>query len=209
MKDKILNTILTILSLIAVILLFVFKDNILHVLYVICTLLFIFGLIFAIKKNKYGLVAIAIGITLSVSLFLYQSNYLDKTHSITFFTALLIGTITLVSDIFLIVEDMQVAKKYKVLVEATCIDLEKDPNSKSDVYLPIYGYEYKKKVYEVEFVGYLEKDFPEIGSTRNIRINPEKPTEAYFMPHMQTVLKNIFLSIFLVVVSILVIISAF
>ena len=177
MKDKILNTILTILSLIAVILLFVFKDNILHVLYVICTLLFIFGLIFAIKKNKYGLVAIAIGITLSVSLFLYQSNYLDKTHSITFFTALLIGTITLVSDIFLIVEDMQVAKKYKVLVEATCID--------------------------------LEKDFPEIGSTRNIRINPENPTEAYFMPHMQTVLKNIFLSIFLVVVSILVIISAF
>ena len=71
------------------------------------------------------------------------------------------------------VTDREFKKKHSLKVEATVIDLVKNPNTNREFYQPIYEYEVNDVVMEVGALGYYEKRIPKLGDKLIIFVNPE------------------------------------
>ena len=71
---------------------------------------------------------------------LYTNKILDKVDSTTFFVACSMAVVCLVTYVFMFINEKAISKKYSLEVEATVVDLDKNPNTKKDYYSPIYVY---------------------------------------------------------------------
>ena len=103
----------------------------------------------------------------------------------------------------------KILETHTLVVEAQVVDLEKNPNLKKEAYLPIYAYSVKDENYEVPYVRYFTKNVPDIGSIKEIKLNPLDHMDVYFEQELKDKIFNITCMFFLIIVSLIVIIGLF
>ena len=209
MKNKIVDTIRFIVGAVTVILVFIFKDSLSTAGLIGSVGLLIYGVTSLLMKDRLGYVYSGLGISLFSSILIYKFKLLPQFESITFFMCLSLSLIIVISLMFDEVTDREFKKKHSLKVEATVIDLVKNPNTNREFYQPIYEYEVNDVVMEVGAPGYYEKRIPKLGDKLIIFVNPEDPLDVYFEKAKRDKIYSIAVGTFLLVASIAIIISLF
>lgn len=209
MKNKVLDNISFAIGAISIVLFFIFVNNIKlaciiggigSTLYGICSLL---------KKERMGYIFISIGVSVALGVGLHTLDILDQTKMITFILCLSLALLMVVSVVFNIINALDIKKRYSLVVEAKVIDLVKNPNVKGEYYQPIYQYDLDNISYCVEFPGYKKWFVPKIGDALKIFIEPGDHANTYFDKTLIEKISNYSISIFLAVVSLIIVVTLF
>lgn len=180
MKNKILDNISFGVIALTFILIAVFKENGKLMIYIAGGGLIIYGFLSCLLKNRYGAMMLGGGASIITTMIIYNNEILDKVDSITFFISLTLILISIISYIFMIINEKVIKEKYNMEVEAEVIDLEKNSNTKKEYYRPIYVYHLDNGEYKVALPYYLDKNFPKIGDKVKIKVDPNDHADAYF-----------------------------
>lgn len=209
MKNKIVDTIRFIVGVVTVILVFVFKENFSTVGLIGGIGVLLYGICSLLIGERLGYVFSGLGVALFTSILIYKFEVLPQFESITFFMCLSLSLIIVISLIFDEVTDREAKNQHSLEVEATVVDLVKNPNINKEIYQPIYEYEVKDVVMEVGAPGYYEKKIPKLGDKLIIFVNPEDPLDVYFEKTKSDKLYSIAVGTFLLIASIVIIITLF
>lgn len=180
MKNKLLENISFIIIAVTLVLISVFNENGKAMIYIASAGLISYGTISCILKNRYGAMILGGGISLLVTMTLFNSKILDKIDSLTFFICLSLTIISFISYVFMVLNEKNIKSKYNMEVDAEVIDLEKSPNTKKDYYRPIYAYYMDKGEYKVALPYYLSKKFPKIGDKIKLKVDSNDHADVFF-----------------------------
>lgn len=207
--EKVLNPILYILGIILTVLILIFKDNLFVVLCILTAYMIVFGIIWILLKQKIGSISLSVGISVLVAIILNKNKFLVVSDSITF--AICLSLILVLGLTFLInyFTRKNILRTHTIVLEAEVIDLVANPNSKKEMYLPIYSYKIGRDIYEVEYFRFYEKNIPTIGSKKTLRVNPHNHVDVFFDQETQNKVFNICCYICLIVVCLYIIIGLF
>lgn len=208
-KTSIIDTCIYIVAVVMVILIAIFQNQLGVVFIVLSSGAFILGILALIKKQKYGFLACGCGIGGLLTYLVYNLKLLDFAESVTFMICISIVIVLFLTFIFSILNRRKVLREYNIEVEAEVIDLIRNVNTKKEYYKPVYKYEIKDMVYEVEAVGYINKFIPSIGDKKKILIKENDYGEVYFLPSKMQDIKDFCSILFLSLASILIIIYLF
>lgn len=209
MKNKIIDSIRFTIGVVTLILVFIFKSNLSTVGLVAGIGVALCGFCSLLMGERLGYVFSGLGSSLFISMIIYKMKLLPQFESITFFMCLSLSLIVIISIIFDEVTDKDMKKKHSLEVESTVIDLVKNPNTNKDFYQPIYEYVIDDVVMEVGAPGYYEKRIPKLGDKLKIYVNPEDHLDVYFEKGKKDKIYNIAVGLFLLIASIVIIISLF
>lgn len=209
MKNKIIDSIRFTIGVVTLILVFIFKSNLSTVGLVAGVGVALYGVCSLLMGERLGYVFSGLGSSLFISMIIYKMKLLPQFESITFFMCLSLSLIVIISIIFDEVTDKDMKKKHSLEVESTVIDLVKNPNTNKDFYQPIYEYVIDDVVMEVGAPGYYEKRIPKLGDKLKIYVNPEDHLDVYFEKGKRDKIYNIAVGLFLLIASIVIIISLF
>ena len=209
MKNKIIDSIRFTIGVVTLILVFIFKSNLSTVGLVAGVGVALYGVCSLLMGERLGYVFSGIGSSLFISIVIYKMKILPQFESITFFMCLSLSLIVIISIIFDEITDKEMKKKHSLEVESTVIDLVKNPNTNKEFYQPIYEYVIDDVVMEVGAPGYYEKRIPKLGDKLIIYVNPEDHLDVYFEKGKRDKIYNIAVGLFLLIASIVIIISLF
>lgn len=209
MKNKILDTIKFIIGVVTIILVLVFQTNMMLAAFIGSIGLSLYGILSCILGNKYGYLFTSLGISLCVALGIYKIGLLPKFESITFFMCMSLSLFIVIAFVFEIINEKQMLLVHDMEVEGFVVDLVLNPNTKKEYYQPIYQYEVDGETYVVGTPGYIEKDIPRIGDLIKLHVNSKDVTDVYFSKTLKEKIHMASLGIFLIVVSIIIIITLF
>lgn len=209
MKNKIIDSIRFTIGVVTLILVFIFKSNLSTVGLVAGVGVALYGVCSLLMGERLGYVFSGLGTSLFISIVIYKMKILPQFESITFFMCLSLSLIVIISIIFDEITDKEMKKKHSLEVESTVIDLVKNPNTNKEFYQPIYEYVIDDVVMEVGAPGYYEKRIPKLGDKLIIYVNPEDHLDVYFEKGKRDKIYNIAVGLFLLIASIVIIISLF
>lgn len=209
MKNKIIDSIRFVIGVITLLLVFFFKDNLSTVGLVAGVGVALCGFCSLLLGERLGYVFSGLGSSLFISMIIYKMKLLPQFESITFFMCLSLSLIVVISIIFDEVTDKDMKKKHSLEVEATVIDLIKNPNTNKEFYQPLYEYEVDGVVMEVGSPVYYEKRIPKLGDRLRIYVNPDNHLDVYFESGKIDKIYSIAVGLFLLIASIVIIISLF
>ncbi|MBE6146547.1 MAG: hypothetical protein E7171_08035 [Firmicutes bacterium] len=209
MKNKIIDSIRFTIGVVTLILVFIFKSNLSTVGLVAGVGVALYGVCSLLMGERLGYVFSGLGSSLFISIIIYKMKILPQFESITFFMCLSLSLIVIISIIFDEITDKEMKKKHSLEVESTVIDLVKNPNTNKEFYQPIYEYVIDDVVMEVGAPGYYEKRIPKLGDKLIIYVNPEDHLDVYFEKGKRDKIYNIAVGLFLLIASIVIIISLF
>ncbi|MBR6821023.1 MAG: hypothetical protein IKM55_02230 [Bacilli bacterium] len=209
MKNKIIDSIRFTIGVVTLILVFIFKSNLSTVGLVAGVGVALYGVCSLLMGERLGYVFSGLGSSLFISIVIYKMKILPQFESITFFMCLSLSLIVIISIIFDEITDKEMKKKHSLEVESTVIDLVKNPNTNKEFYQPIYEYVIDDVVMEVGAPGYYEKRIPKLGDKLIIYVNPEDHLDVYFEKGKRDKIYNIAVGLFLLIASIVIIISLF
>lgn len=209
MKNKIIDSIRFTIGVVTLILVFIFKSNLGTVGLVAGVGVALYGVCSLLMGERLGYVFSGLGSSLFISIIIYKMKILPQFESITFFMCLSLSLIVIISIIFDEITDKEMKKKHSLEVESTVIDLVKNPNTNKEFYQPIYEYVIDDVVMEVGAPGYYEKRIPKLGDKLIIYVNPEDHLDVYFEKGKRDKIYNIAVGLFLLIASIVIIISLF
>ena len=209
MNNKIVDTIRFTIGALTVVLIFVFKNSLSTVGLIAGIGAALYGVCSILMKEKLGYVFSGIGSSLFISVIIYKMKVLPQFESITFFMCLSLALIIIISLIFDELTNRSLKKIHSLEVEATVIDLVKNPNTNKEFYQPIYEYEVDGVLMNVGAPGYYEKRIPKLGDTLKIFVNPDDALDVYFEERKSDKLYHIGVGLFLLVASIIIIITLF
>lgn len=209
MKNKILENISFVIIVITLLLIVVFQNNGTAMLFIGAGGLLLYGVVACLQLNKYGTISLGCGGSLLITMILYTMEVLDKADSITFMVTSSMMLISLISLIFMVINDKKVFKRYTLIVEGEVIDLERNPNTKKDYYKPVYSYNVDNVEYEVALPYYLNKNIPDIGDTIKLYVDPKEHSEVYFDKSLINKIKLWGSGIVLFIISLIIIITLF
>ena len=209
MKNKIIDPIRFTIGVVTLILVFIFKSNLSTVGLVAGVGVALYGVCSLLMGERLGYVFSGLGSSLFISIIIYKMKILPQFESITFFMCLSLSLIVIISIIFDEITDKEMKKKHSLEVESTVIDLVKNPNTNKEFYQPIYEYVIDDVVMEVGAPGYYEKRIPKLGDKLIIYVNPEDHLDVYFEKGKRDKIYNIAVGLFLLIASIVIIISLF
>ena len=209
MKNKIIDSIRFTIGVVTLILVFIFKSNLSTVGLVAGVGVALYGVCSLLMGERLGYVFSGLGSSLFISIIIYKMKILPQFESITFFMCLSKSLIVIISIIFDEITDKEMNKKHSLEVESTVIDLVKNPNTNKEFYQPIYEYVIDDVVMEVGAPGYYEKRIPKLGDKLIIYVNPEDHLDVYFEKGKRDKIYNIAVGLFLLIASIVIIISLF
>ena len=209
MKNKIIDSIRFTIGVVTLILVFIFKSNLSTVGLVAGVGVALYGVCSLLMGERLGYVFSGLGSSLFISIVIYKMKILPQFESITFFMCLSLSLIFIISIIFDEITDKEMKKKHSLEVESTVIDLVKNPNTNKEFYQPIYEYVIDDVVMEVGAPGYYEKRIPKLGDKLIIYVNPEDHLDVYFEKGKRDKIYNIAVGLFLLIASIVIIISLF
>lgn len=209
MKNKLLENISFVIIAVTLVLIAIFNKNSIMMLYIAGVGCLLYGLLASLLKNRYGAMIMGGGISLLITMFIYTNKILDKVDSLTFFVSLTLTLISIISYVFMIMNEKIIKNKYNMEVEAKVIDLEKNPNTKKEYYRPIYAYNLDNGEYKVALPYYLNKNFPKVGDVIKLKIDSKDHADVYFE---KTLLNKIYYwstGAILIIASVGIIISLF
>lgn len=209
MKNKIIDSIRFTIGVVTLILVFIFKSNLSTVGLVAGIGVALCGFCSLLMGERLGYVFSGLGSSLFISMIIYKMKLLPQFESVTFFMCLSLSLIVIISIIFDEITDKDMKKKHSLEVESTVIDLVKNPNTNKEFYQPIYEYVIDDVVMEVGAPGYYEKRIPKLGDKLKIYVNPENHLDVYFESGKKDRIYNIAVGLFLLIASIVIIISLF
>ena len=209
MKNKIIDSIRFTIGVVTLILVFIFKSNLSTVGLVAGIGVALCGFCSLLMGERLVYVFSGLGSSLFISMIIYKMKLLPQFESITFFMCLSLSLIVFIYFIFDKITDKDMKKKHSLEVESTVIDLVKNPNTNKEFYQPIYEYEIDDVVMEVGAPGYYEKRIPKLGDKLKIYVNPENHLDEYFESGKRDRIYNIAVGLFLLIASIVIIISLF
>ena len=207
--EKIINIIMYIVGVVAAILILIFRNNLFLITAIGSVVLLVLGICFILLKKTYGYLCVGIGFSTIIAVILYKSKVLVLADSITFTFCLSIVITMLTAFILECYRRKKILETHTLVVEAQVVDLEKNPNLKKEAYLPIYAYSVKDENYDVPYVRYFTKNVPDIGSIKEIKLNPLDHMDVYFEQELKDKIFNITCMFFLIIVSLIVIIGLF
>lgn len=209
MKNKTVDTIRFIVGVVTVILVFIFKSSLSTAGLIGGVGLLLYGICSLLLGERLGYVFSGLGVSLFTSVLIYKFGLLPQFESITFFMCLSLSLIIVISLIFDEVTEREFKKKYSLEIESTVIDLVKNPNTNKEFYQPVYEYVVNDVVMEVGSPVYYEKRIPKLGDKLIIFVNPEDPLDVYFEKSKSDKLYSIAVGMFLLIASIVIIITLF
>lgn len=209
MKNKIIDTIRFIVGVATVILILIFKSKLSVAGLIAGAGVSLYGICSLLMGEKFGYVLSGLGVSLFTSITIYKFEILPQFESITFFMCLSLSLIIIIALIFDKVNEKKYKMKYSLEVDATVIDLVKNPNTNKEFYQPIYEYEVDGVLMNVGAPGYYEKRIPKLGDTLKIFVNPEDALDVYFEERKLDKLYHLAVELFLLIASIIIIISLF
>ncbi len=206
MKNKILENLSFGIGAITFLLFFIFIKNI----KVACIIggggSTLYGLCTMFNKEKTGYIFFSIGMAVAIGASLFMLKVLDKADTVIFILCGGTFLLMIVSVIFNILNNINMRKKYSLVIEAEVIDLVKNPNVKAEYYQPIYKYEIDGKVYSVNFPGYKKNFIPKLGDTMTLYVEPEDHASAYFdkpiIEKVYSYASSIFLGVITLIIAI-------
>lgn len=148
-------------------------------------LFLVLGIISIVRKQPTGgvLTVTGIGCIIIPAISEWGSLFNKNVPSDSIVPILLTTAITLIGLAMMIVPGVLENisdRRCKVKVKAECVDLKSTKLADgTEVFAPVYSYEYKEKVYTKCTEKYKRADFPEIGSRVEFKINEKKPTDVY------------------------------
>lgn len=208
MEEK-LNNIVYVIGVILAILVLIFKNNIPVIIVILAVGLIVGGIFFLINKRTPGYLMIGFGISIGLGVLLYKVNVLDKSDAVTFVFACSIASSMILALVIELVRKSIILKTHTLLVEAELVDLVRNNNVKKEIYLPVYTYKVDDEVYEVNYIRYLDKHLPAIGSTKPLKVNPKNHVDVYFETEIKDKIVYIACAVFLAIVSIVIIVGLF
>lgn len=209
MKNKIIENLNFIIGVITVLLVVIFSSNLKVVSFIAGGGLTLYGLISILKKENTGFVVFSAGFSLLLAVLLLTFKILSKGEAITF---VICGGLSLILGLSIIIEcfnKKKIKEIYNLETLASVIDLEKNPNTKKDFYRAVYKYEVNGNEYTVANPTYTNKFIPKIGDTLKIYVDSTDHLNVFFD---KTLLEKIYiygLNLFLIIASIIIIISLF
>lgn len=207
--EKILNIISYILGISLAILVLIFKNNFFLLLCILVVYLIFFGIIWIILKKQFGSIALSAGISILLAIILNKSNVLVMSDSVTFAICLSLILILGLSFLMDYMLRRRILRMYTIVTDAEVIDLIINPNSKKEMYLPVYSYKVNNELYEVSYFRFFTKNIPQIGSKKTIRINPYNYADVFFEQEKSNKFLNMCCYIFLIIVCISIIVGLF
>lgn len=208
-KEEIINNIGFVIAVITVILAVCFKDNIVLVGIIVGIGGFLYGLCLSLNLNNSGYVFLAIGGSLALSLSLYKFDILDKGDAFTFMICCSIFLLMIVYLIFSKIKEKKIFSKFSLVVDAEVVDLVKNPNTKKEFYQPVYSYVVDGESYVVNALGYTDKFIPKLGDKVKLYVDPTNYESVYFDSKLTSKLYNIGLCLFLLIASLVIMITLF
>lgn len=209
MKNKIVENLSFVVIAATLILIAVFNKNGQAMLYIGAVGASIYGVLAGINRERYGAVSLGAGLSLLVTMLLYTNKILDKVDSTTFFVACSMAVVCLVTYVFMFINEKAISKKYSLEVEATVVDLEKNPNTKKDYYSPIYVYTVDGRECRVGLPYFINKNIPNIGDKTKIYVDPNDMLDVYFKRDLLNKIRYWGTGLVLIIVCIFIIISLF
>lgn len=208
-KEKIISVLIYIITIATLIAIVYFQKNLTKVAWATGIGASLAGLLAIIKKDNYGYLVFSFGFSLLLSAFFYSFDLLDKSGSFTFMFCSSIFMLMCISLIKSVLLKQQVEDIYDVEVEATVVDLEKNPNTKKDYYQVIYEYVIGKNLYTVASPYIISNFLPKIGTITKIKISSKDPANVYFEKRLLDKLYEKGLTIGLIIVTLAIIITLF
>ena len=205
-KESMLNYILL---LIGAILIIIFQKNLLIVTGIIAVGGIVFGIINVIGKKSEGYVMLGAGLSVMAGIILNKVGLLEVGDAITFVIACAIAITMILAIIVELFRRQYIMKTHTLIVEAELIDLVRNTNVKKEIYMPVYSYKVDKEIYEVNYIKYLSKKLPSIGSTKPLRVNPKNHGDVYFEPETKDKVLYVCCAVVLAIASIAVVVSLF
>lgn len=207
MKEKVINCLTYILTIILVIGILLFQNDIKKVFIFGSVMAFFLGILMVLRENKIGFLVTALGFSGVVTFFIYEREILDFNDSVTFMVCLSVALMVVLTDIFMVRMRKMILKKFNIILLGEVIDLEKNKNTRKEFYKIIYRYDIGGMEYIVEDPRYKKSNLPAIGDKREILVDPENLESTYFLPSKQEDLMVIVASLVFVIGAIGIIIS--
>ena len=207
--EKIINTIMYVIGVIVAILVLIFSKNLFYITIIGAVALLLVGICLLFLKKTYGYLCVGIGFSTIIAIILYKFKILVLADSITFDFCLSIVITMAVAFLLECYRRKKILETHTLVIEAQVIDLEKNPNLKKEAYLPIYSYTVNDENYEVPYVRYFTKNVPDIGSIKEIKINPLDHMDVYFEQELKDKIFNITCMFFLIIVSLIIMMGLF
>lgn len=209
MKDKLVDTISFIVVVLTLVLAVVFKSSMNIVAIIVGAGSFLYGIMAVIKKENYGFLLTALGLSLVISALVYRFNLLDLAYSIMFMFALCFGLFMIIILFYDIFSKKFILKKYDVKIEAEVSDLIRNPNFKKEYYTVVYSYTYNNNVYTVNHPALVSKNIPSLKDKMNLLISSSDPLDVYFEKPKNRVIKDTIIELFFIIACTAIIISLF
>lgn len=209
MKNKIIDNLIFIIGVFTILAFCICSKDIKIAALVAGAGLTLVGSCYLLKSDNTGYLLFSIGISLFFSILFYILEIFDKFKAITFMMCLSLALFMIVTLLFSFLSNKKVLKKYSIAVEGKVIDLVKNPNTTKEYYQPIYQYEYQNKSYIVSFPGFKNIFIPKIGDKLKIFLDPEDCMNVYFDKNIFEKLYKYGLCSFLMIVSIIIIVTLF
>lgn len=208
-KENIVNGCIYVVAIILAILTLIFQKNMSYILIIYGIGATIIGLLSIIIQKKYGILLIGLGANIVITYFLYIKEILTLPKCITFMICSSLSSIILITIIMGFIIRAMMKKKYIMEIDATVVDLIKEPNTKREYYKPLYAYKFKNTDYEIEALDYVKYFIPKIGSKVRINIKPDEPTEVYFFPSRYRIIIDVIGALLFISVCVYIIIKLF
>lgn len=208
-KNKLLDNLTYIIGLVTIVLVVVLSKHMMNSLIVGGIGASLYGIASIIKKERTGFLIFSLGVGATISTLLYRFDVFDKFDAIQFMIGISVFLLMALSGVFLFIKNKEVKSRYDLIVEATVVDLETDPNTKKEFYKPIYQYEVDGLSYDVAYPTFINKHIPKIGSKVKLMVESKDPLSVYFEESINSRIYNIATIVFLLIVSIIVLIDVF
>lgn len=208
-KENVINNCIYVIAVILAILTLIFQKNMSLILIIYAIGASIIGLLSIFVQKKYGILLIGLGVNILITYYFYVKEILALPKCITFMICSSVSTIIVLTIVSGFIIRSLVRKKYSLETEAIVVDLIKEPNTKKEIYKPLYVYKFKDTEYEVESLDYVKFFIPKIGSKVKINIKPDEPTEVYFFPNKYRIIADIIGALLFVSVCVYIIIKLF
>ena len=105
MKNKLLENISFVIIAVTLVLVAIFNKSSIMMLYIAGVGCLLYGLLASLLKNRYGAMIMGGGISLLITMFIYTNKILDKVDSLTFFVSLTLTLISIISYVFMIMNE--------------------------------------------------------------------------------------------------------
>ena len=188
---------------------FIYKDSFNMIIMVGAIFLIVLGIILILNKNEYSLIVLILGLCLETSYLLFRYKVLDKSSAIVFMFIFSLFIILLLSIIKYFVTIKANINTHKMELDATIVDLVKNPNFNKEVYVPLLEYKVKSEYFEFNYINDNPKYVPKIGDIVKIYVNPNDYYDVYIPPSKRAIIKGLASTIFIMIASLLLLIDIF